>query len=277
MDLSELKEKTKLNLLEIKGNYAVAFKNLSPPGELILINEKEVFHAASTMKTSVMIEVFKQAEYGKFNLSDSILVKNQFKSIADGSLFRLDIDRDGGELLYKSIGSKVTIYHLIYQMITVSSNLAANLLIDLVGAENIMRTMQQMGAKCMRIIRGVEDMKAFELGMNNTLTALDLLVMFERIASGSAVSENGSEEMIKILSEQKFNEIIPAFLPDEIKVAHKTGSFENLRHDSGIIFLPGEKKYILVLLSSNLEDTLGAVNVMANISKDIYDYMTKEK
>jgi beta-lactamase class A len=243
MNLTELKEIIENRLREIRGNCAVAFKNLSNPEELILINEKEVFHAASTMKTSVMIEVFRQVEENKFKLTDPVFVRNEFKSIADGSSFQLDIDRDGGELLYKSIGSTVTIYDLLYNMITVSSNLAANLLIELVGAENIMQTMKLLGAKYIRIIRGVEDMKAYELGMNNTLTALDLLIIFESIASCRAISQKASEEMIKILSEQKFNEIIPSRIPRDIKVAHKTGSFEGLRHDSGIIFLPDGKKF----------------------------------
>jgi beta-lactamase class A len=277
MNLNELKEIIEFQLKEIRGNYAVAFKNLSNPYDVILINEKELFHAASTMKTCVMLEVFRQAEEGRFTLADEIKVRNEFISIADGSMFKLDIDRDGDELLYNLIGRRVTIYNLIYNMITVSSNLATNLLIELVTAENVMRYMQKMGAKCIRIIRGVEDMKAYELGMNNTLTALDLLLVFERIASHKAVSKRASEEMIKILSEQKFNEIIPALLPKDIKVAHKTGSFENLRHDSGIIFLPDGKKYILILLSSNLENNSDTVKIMANISKDIYDYMTEEK
>jgi beta-lactamase class A len=273
MTLPELKEKIESQIREIKGNCALAFKNLSVPSEIILLNENEKFHAASTMKTLVMIEVFKQAEEGKFKLTDTILVRNEFKSIADGSPFQLDIDRDGCESLYNSIGEEVAIYDLLYEMITVSSNLAANLLIELVDAKNITVTMHKLGARNIRIIRGVEDLKAYDLGMNNTLTALDLLIVFENIICGKTVSRKASEEMIKILLGQKFNNIIPALLPKEIKVAHKTGSFEGVRHDSGIIFLPDGRKYILVLLSNNLKDVNISINIMTNISKSIYDYM----
>src|SRR6185369_10758259 len=71
-----------------QGVFAVAFKDLST-GKQLLINEQEVFHAASTMKTPVLIEVYKQAAAGKLSLSDSILIKNEFKSIADSSMYSL--------------------------------------------------------------------------------------------------------------------------------------------------------------------------------------------
>ena len=231
----------------------MAFKNLET-GEEVFINEHTLFHAASTMKTPVMIETYKQAAEGKYSLSDSIIIKNEFKSIVDSSLFSLSANDDSDTLIYKNIGEKRTLYSLVYDMIIMSSNLATNIVIEKVGAQNGQRTMRAMGTINMQVLRGVEDSKAYRAGMNNTTTAFDLMVIFEKMARGEAVDSTASAEMIKILLDQKFNDIIPALLPQEVKVAHKTGWITGVHHDSGIVFLPDGWKYVLVLLSKNLEN-----------------------
>lgn len=258
-----------------KGTFAVAFKDLKT-GREIRINDKETFHAASTMKTPVMIEVYKQAAEGKFSLNDSIELKNEFKSIVDGSPFSLDSADDSEYELYKHIGEKRTIGALLYQMIIVSSNFATNLIIEKVGASNVTKSMRQLGANDIQVLRGVEDNKAFEKGLNNTTTAHDLAVIFEKIAKGKAVNADACHAMINILLDQKFNEIIPALLPSNVKVAHKTGSITHVHHDSGIIILPDGRKYVLVLLSKDWEDEKQTIQTMANISLLIYRYVTEK-
>lgn len=267
---AKLKEAIQVKLNTVEGEFAVALKDLQT-GQTLFINEKENFHAASTMKTPVMIEVFKQARAGKFSLSDSILVKNEFKSIVDGSPFGLDVSDDSADDMYKKIGQKMTIYDLTYQMIIVSSNLATNILIDLVGAKNANATMRTLGANDIQVLRGVEDNKAFKLGMNNTVTAYDLMLIFEKLARKSVVSQEDSEGMIKILLDQKFREKIPAKLPKDVKVAHKTGSITGVQNDSGIVYLPDGRKYVLVLLSRKLKDEKKGVEALAEVSRMIYD------
>ena len=254
-----------------KGDFAVAFKDIST-GKQLLINEQEEFHAASTMKTPVMIEVFKQAKEGKFSLKDSFLIKNQFKSIVDSSFYSLDSIDDSESEIYRHIGEKRTLYDLMYEMIVASSNLSTNLVIDLVNAKKVTQTMRELGAKKIKVLRGVEDNKAYELGLNNTTTAYDLMVIYEKIAEGKAVDKKSSDEMINILSQQEHNDIIPAELPKNVKVAHKTGWITGVHHDSGIVILPDGRKYVLVLLSKNLEDDSAAVKAMAYVSRLVYDY-----
>jgi len=256
-----------------KGTFAVAFKDLKT-GRHINIKDKETFHAASTMKTPVMIEVYKQAGEGKFSLNDSIELKNEFKSIVDGSSFSLDSTDDSEFELYKHIGEKRTIAALLYQMIIVSSNFATNLIIQKVGAENVTQSMRELGAKDIQVLRGVEDNKAFEKGLVNTTTAHDLAMIFEKIAKGEAVNADASQAMVDILLDQKFNEIIPALLPSNVKVAHKTGSITHVHHDSGIVILPDGRKYVLVLLSKDWDDEKLTIQTMANISLLIYKYVT---
>jgi beta-lactamase class A len=269
-------KKSILNRIEpADGNFGIAFKDLVS-GETLFINEKENFHAASTMKTPVMIEVYKQAEQGKFSLQDSIEVKNEFKSMVDGSVFYMDISDDSGEKLYNFIGKKVTIYQLIYDMITVSSNLATNILIDIVDAKNVMKTMAEIGAEDIQVLRGVEDLKAFDKGFNNTTTAFDLMLILESIAEGKIVSEGACNEMIEILSDQKFRSKIPALLPPEVKVANKSGNITGVEHDSGIVYLPDGKKYILILLAKNLADDSEGIKAEAEISKLVYDFVNSK-
>lgn len=272
--MRSVKEKIELELSKQEGVFAVAFKDLST-GKTLLINDTVTFHAASTMKTPVLVEVYKQAAEGKFFLSDSLVIKNEFKSIVDGSLFSLDPNDDSETELYKHIGEKRTISFLLYQMIIVSSNLSTNLIIELVDAKNVSATMQQLGAKDIHVLREVEDGKAFDKGLNNTVTAHGLMTLFEKMAKGETVNPAASQAMIDILLDQKFNEIIPAELPPNVKVAHKTGSINGVQHDSGIIFLPNGKKYVLVLLSKKITDEKAAIKAMSNVSKLIYEYVNR--
>lgn len=272
---NKLKNNIEKEFAKTPGDFAMAFKNCQN-GETILINAKENFHAASTMKTPVMIEVFKQAKAGNFSLDDSILIKNNFKSIVDSSLYNLDAGSDGQTELYRHIGEKSTLFHLLYEMIIASSNLSTNLIIQLVDAKKVTQTMRDLGAEDIQILRGVEDEKAFQKGLNNTTTAYDLMIIFDHIANGTAVDKASSDKMISILLDQEYNEIIPALLPTNVKVAHKTGSITGVQHDSGIIFLPDGRKYVLVLLSKNLKDEKTGVKILAEISRMVYEKVVKE-
>ena len=228
------------------------------------------------MKTPVLIEAYKQAATGKFQIQDSLLVKNEFKSIVDGSLYSLDSKDDSDVELYKREGKKVKIYDLLYLMIIKSSNLATNLVIDLVGAKNVNNTMRQMGANDIQVLRGVEDNKAYRKGINNTTTAYDQMLIFSEMANGKIVSQESSDAMISILIDQKFNDKIPAKLPNNVKVAHKTGWITGVNHDAGIVLLPDGRKYVLVLLSKDLEDDQAAVQSMAKVSRMIYQYFDRK-
>jgi beta-lactamase class A len=274
MTLSSLKKQVVTHFSTTPGTFALAFKNLDKPEEVLFINEKETFHAASTMKTPVMIEVYKQAAVGKFSLTDSIVVKNEFKSIVDGSPYSMDIADDSGEGLYRKIGKPMTIQALVYDMITYSSNLATNILIDLVDAKQVMQTMRELGANHIQVLRGVEDDKAYQKGLNNTTTAYDLLLIFEKLAQGKVVNQAASQQMIEVLLDQQFKDIIPMYLPKTVTVAHKTGSITGIAHDSGIVYLPDGKKYVLVLLSKGLKDDKQGKETMARISKMIYAYVS---
>jgi beta-lactamase class A len=137
--------------------------------------------------------------------------------------------------------------------------------------------MREMGASDIQVLRGVEDTKAYRAGLNNTTTAYDQMLIFSKIAGGLAVDKQSSDAMINILLDQKFNDKIPAKLPQKVKVAHKTGWINGVNHDAGIVILPDGRKYVLVLLSKELENDKAAVKSMAKVSKMIYDYFLRQE
>lgn len=272
-DYDAFENKLKNLLKSHKGTFAIALKNMDD-GKSVLINENEVFHAASTMKTPVMIEFFKKINEGKISSDDSLLINNEFSSIVDGSKFELSSFDDSDEDIYENLGKYISTDKLVYDMITRSSNFGTNLLIDYLNAEDVNNTMKNIGAKNMKVLRGVGDLKAFDLGLSNTTTAADLLIIYEKLAMGEIVNNESSNKMIRILKDQVYNDIIPKYLPEKVEVAHKTGWISGVRHDSGIVYVGNNEKYILVLLSKNLEDDIEGADFLAKISLEIYNFLS---
>jgi len=234
------------------------------------INDTVVMHAASTMKVPVMIEIFRQIEAGKFALQDSLVVRNEFKSIIDGSPYQMDINEDSGDRFYALIGQKASIENLVFDMITFSGNLTTNILIDFVGAQNVQNTVQNLGVRDLLVLRGVEDIKAFRAGKNNTTTARALTDLFQAILTGQAANQPSTAKMIEILLAQSFRDKIPATLPEDAKVAHKTGSITAISHDAGIIYPPDHDPYVLTVLTRDFEDPEAAKACIADISAMVY-------
>ncbi len=253
----------------LHAEFGVAFRDLSSGFEYSF-NPHVMMHAASTMKVPVMIEIFRQAEQGKVRLTDSVLVQNQFASIVDGSPYSLDLADDSDEVIYKAIGKKLTIRQLVEAMITVSSNLATNLLIALVGAKNVMNMLTELGVQSMLVLRGVEDGKAYQAGLNNRTDAYSLMQIMAAIAEERAASPASCREMIAILKAQKFRENIPAGLPKEVVVANKTGSITAIDHDAAILYPPGRGPCVLVVLTRGIAEHERAHQTIASITQRIY-------
>jgi beta-lactamase class A len=247
---------------------ALAFKTLDGRSE-VLIEPDVAFHAASTMKVPVMIELFKQAAAGKLSLQDPLLVRNEFHSIVDNSTFTLSAGADSDKAIYAADGRTLTLAQLCEAMITVSSNFATNLLIEKLGVENIRATVTDLGAGGMQVLRGVEDQKAFDKGLNNSTTARGLMVLFERLASGTAVGRKPDAAMIEVLKRQKFNDAIPAGLPKNVAVAHKTGNITRIHHDAGIVY--AKRPYVLVILVRGIQDSKQSGALMAKMSRAVYN------
>lgn len=226
------------------------------------------FHAASTMKVPVMIELFHQVKEGKLRLDEPLVIHNEFHSIVDGSPFKLDPTDDSEADLYKAEGQTRTVSQLCELMITVSSNLATDVLIQKLGVENIRAMVHSLGADGMNVLRGVEDNKAYEKGLNDTTTARGLQILLTAIAQGKAVDADSSRQMIEILERQHFNEGIPAGLPPGTRVAHKTGEITKIHHDAAIVYAP--RPFVLVILVRGLADEKESSALMADITRALF-------
>ena len=247
---------------------AVAFRSLDGKTEWSY-HPDDSFHAASTMKIPVMIELFHQVKEGELRLDDTLTIHNEFPSIVDGSSYKLDPKDDSEADLYKAEGQTRTLRQLCDLMITVSSNFATNLLIQKLGVYNIRATVHSLGADGMNVLRGVEDNKAFEKGLNNTTTSRGLQVLLTAIAEGKAVDANLSKQMIEILERQHFNEGIPSGLPAGTRVAHKTGEITKIHHDAAIVFAP--RPFVLVILVGGLADEKDSSVLMADITRSLFE------
>ena len=236
------------------------------------IAEDSSFHAASTMKVPVMIELFRQVDAGHLTLDQSLLVVNSFGSIVDGSNFTLDAGDDSDSSLYAMVGQRVAIRELIERMITRSSNLATNTLIPVAGAEHADATAHALGATRMHVRRGVEDGKAFALGLNNTTTAGDLAALMLAIERGTAATSASCAMMRDILLREIYSGEIPAGLPPGTPVAQKTGSITGVLHDAAIVYPPGRTPYVLVVLTSGIRDEMVAKSLIADISRLVWEY-----
>src|SRR5215472_8005491 len=254
-------------IADSRAEVAIALRTLDGKTDLFY-HADDPFHAASTMKIPVMIELFHQVREGKSFFDDLLTIHNEFHSIVDDSPYKLNPGDDSETDLYKAEGQTRTLRQLCELMITVSSNLATNLLIEKLGVENVRATVHAYGADGMNVVRGVEDGKAFEKGMNNTTTARGLEVLLTAIAESKAVDADAARQMVEILGQQKFNEGIPAGLPPGIRVAHKTGEIAKIHHDAAIVY--AQRPYVLVVLVHGIADEKVSAQLIAEISRTLY-------
>lgn len=232
-------------------------------------NADQWFHAASTMKLAILLGVFRQVERKELTLDSEIHVRNRFTSIVDGQHFKLEVNRDGDGNVYKQLGRTMPVRELAYWMITTSSNLATNLLFEIVGVEAIQYTLDELEIPGVKVLRGVEDQAAYDAGLNNEVTAAGLLRLLRVIAEKRAFSETASDQMLEIMLDQRYKSGIPAGVPDDARVAHKTGNISTVHHDAGIVFLEGRKPYAIVVLTRFDAET-GRGSGVADITADVH-------
>jgi beta-lactamase class A len=233
-------------------------------------NADTYFHAASTMKLAVLLGVFRQIDRGELSLDAPVHIRNRFTSIVNQEPFMLDLGRDADPDVYGHLGRTLTVRELAFWMITKSSNLATNLLVDVVGIHTIQQALDELDVDGVRVLRGVEDQAAFQAGLNNEVTANGLLKMLRLIADGKAYSQKACEDMLNIMLEQQYRSGIPAGLPKAARVAHKTGNISTVHHDAGIVYLEGRKPYVLVILTQFRAET-GRGTAVAEVSRDIFN------
>jgi len=238
-------------------------------------NGDEWFHAASTIKVPVLVGVFGAIESGAFTAESRLHVRNRFVSVVDGTPYKVESGRDANSVVHEHIGKTMKVRDLAKHMIVTSSNLATNLLIDLVGLEKMQKTLEEMGVEGVELRRGVEDERAYAEGINNRVTANGLVDVLRLIEEEKAISKEASDQMLEILHAQEFRSGIPAGLPEDARVANKTGEISTVAHDTGLVYLPERKPYALAILARwSPEKTSGRRDTLAKISRAVYEHLT---
>ena len=232
-------------------------------------NGDAFFHAASTMKLAVLGGVFRQVFRKELELGAPVHVRNRFSSLIEDEAFSLDLDREASPEVAGRLGKTMSVKDLAYQMITTSSNLATNLLIDLVTIGVIQKALDELRVQGNEVLRGVDDEKAFAAGKNNMVTAHGLLRLLRLISDGRVYSPEISAELLEILLDQRHKSGIPAGLPGGAHVAHKTGNISTVHHDAGIVYIGKRRPYAAVILTQSAAG-VGSNTAVAEVSRQIY-------
>jgi len=267
---AELEEKAKARAI------AIAIDDLET-GAQFQYQADRWFHAASTIKLAILLGVYGAIHRGDLLPQSRVHVRNRFLSAYDGSPYRVSVDRDANSEVHREIGRTLRVSELAEHMIASSSNLATNLLLDLVGLDVLQRTLDGFGIQGIDLRRGVEDELAFQHGISNRVTANGLVSLLRVIGEGRAFSPALSEQMLAALHAQQFRSGIPAGLPPEARVAHKTGDISTIAHDAGLVYLPDRKPYALAVLTEWEPSTQGRSSTIAAASYLAYAALTGER
>lgn len=245
----------------IQGDYSLAFKDLSQSDGLSINNEKTV--AASVIKIYIMIEAYNQNQLGNFDMNSKIVLEESMK--VNGS----------GILRNEEAGSKYSMYDLIRLMMQKSDNTAANILIDKLGMNNINNTIRNLGCINTELNRKMMDQDAISNGIENYTSVDDLMLTLTKLYNGECVSQDKDKEMLEIMKGNEMKSKIPSNLPNNIIVASKSGEYNDVQNDAGIIYT-NNGAYILCVTTKN-GNTNEQITSISDISKKIYDEYIKYK
>lgn len=253
---------------------AIAVHDLAS-GRRLALRGDSVYHAASTMKVPVLLALYQEFRAGRLRPDQPVPLANRFASIVDGSPYALDASEDSDSLVYTWVGRPVPVRDLAVRMITHSSNLATNALIQLLDPVRITQQVREWGGTAMVVRRGVEDDLAYRAGLNNTATANDLVALFTALAAGRVADRAATQDMLGILEAQHFNDEIPAGLPPGTRVAHKTGWITATQHDAGLVFPPGRAPYAIAILTRGIRDTAEGNRLIADCSRIVWQWLVE--
>lgn len=228
-------------------------------GEKIDINEHEALKSASVIKVPLMVELFCLRDEGKLSLDEKVVVHDGIKVAGSGVLREL---HDGAEL---------TLRDLIALMIVVSDNTATNMLIDRIGLDSVSERMRTLGLTNTVLARKMYDWDAANAGRENRCTAYDLALLMKTMAEGRISSKSTSTEMVEIMARQQYREKIPLLLPEDTKVANKTGSLTGVTNDVGIVYGP-TGPYVIAVLTKDVPSVVAADRAIAEASRLIYGH-----
>ena len=250
-------------LSQQQGKVSCVYRNLVT-GESYVYAGDAVHPSASVIKTFLMAYVFQLIEDGKLTAAQQIPIRKEDMAISCGVLNYL-----------KDVAS-LSVRDLTELMMIISDNAATNVLLSLVGMENMERYLKEdLKLKATSFQRRMMDLEAIAKGIQNYTSAEEVADLLEKIYRGEMVSKDASALMLQILKEQQFDDLIPAYLSEiipEYSIAHKSGGLDGVVHDAGIVDY-GKEPFILCLFGSELPSTKPFGNAIGEIALRIYQML----
>lgn len=269
----ELIRKRVTGLAERLPGTAGVFISLPRWRQQITFNERVQFPSASLIKLPILSEYVQQMIAGQ--IDPRRVIEIQSEKLVGGS----GIIKDLGP------GAQFRLMDLASLMIIVSDNVATNLLIDILGLEQIGRLITDMGLEQTRLQRRMMDFEGRARGLENFTSPADMAAWFERLIDeqrdlspdnldddASFDQLNPNEFMLEILCRQQERHKLPARLPEEVQLAHKTGEMSGIEHDAGIMWLSDEP-VIVVAMSSNLARNSDGINFCQEIGYTVFEQL----
>lgn len=260
-NLAIIRQKTEARLREIaaaaRGAMGIAIVDLIG-GERFAINENLLFPQGSAIKVPILMEVYKQAREGRFRLTDRLRIEKK--------------NFVGGSGILKEFGdgsSELSIYDLCVLMIVLSDNTATNMLIDLIGMENVNRTLTSLGLTRTRLERKMIDQAASARGEENLSTPAEAARLMEILYRGEFISREVCDQILDILKKPKRTALGSA-LPPDVPLASKPGGIPGVSTEWAIVYLKERPYAIAVMENYGVgEETSQAFQ---DISRTAYDY-----
>lgn len=224
-------------LEKFEGNVGFYYKNLQTQ-EIISYHEDMAFQAASVIKIPVMIELFRRFEEGSLKKEDLVPINPEDKLPPCGAL------------TFLHNGIQVTLLDICTLMIVYSDNTATNILIRLLGIDQINQTLKELNCEVTRLNRFLFDEESSAKGIQNYISPIEISHLLELMYQRVLISPAASDEMLSILKNQQINSKLPFFITDSTKIAHKTGEDDGITHDVGIVFT--KKPYIIAFCSEHV-------------------------
>ena len=239
----------------------MAVKDLTS-GDEFFINPDEVMPQASSIKITVLAELYRQAQSGKLKLTDEYVVRKE--DLVPGSDIMLGLTPGV---------TRVTLRDLATFMVAVSDNSATNVLIDRVGMENVNSMLESQGLHTTRLRRKMMDLKAASEGRENVSSPREMMTLLESLYRGKLFNKEVTDDFIKVLSTHKESALLQG-LPEDAVVASKPGELEAVRNDSGIIFVKN-RPYILCVMTAYLRDEKDGKDAIRKIAALTYSYFDR--
>ncbi|MBZ6107394.1 serine hydrolase [Streptomyces olivaceus] len=195
-------------------------------------NADRTFPAASLMKVPLFIALLEQHD------ATQVVTRSDLSRTAYPSLFEVFDERH-----------EFTLAELGGLMLATSDNPVAVYLTDLVGMEAVTATAARAGAHHTHMRVGFTDNDLGPTARNSITTANDMALILQYAAADPKL-----QPVIKALRNSMRNFRLPLRLPDDLHVAHKTGSLRGLAHDAGILY-GRDHDLIAVFLSEDQPDT----------------------